>query len=430
MEAWMSRLKEKLAAKIPGLREELQSVLKEYGHKIVSEVSLQQMFGGMRGVKSMICDTSLVDPYRGLLIRGRSILELVDRLPEEIFFLLLLDELPDKEDLKELQKDMNQHGPLPDFVWKAQKALPLDTHPMVRFSTGILMLERESQFRKRYDEGMKKTEYWEPALDDSIHLLSMLPQLAAGIYRIHTGKGDPILPDPNLDWASNYAHMLGFNDHNGEFADLMRLYFVLHSDHEGGNVSAFATHVVGSALSDPYYSVSSGMNGLAGPLHGLANQECLAFVCGIRDKYKGVPSDEQLKEYCWENLNNGKVIPGYGHAVLRETDPRFIACHDFGMKHCKDSELFRIVDRLYQVVPEILKEQGKAKNPYPNVDAGSGSLLYHYGLKEYDYYTVLFGVSRAMGMLSQFVLSRAMGAPIFRPKSVGTEWIKTTLGAE
>lgn len=426
----MSRLKKKLAAKIPSLREEIQSLLKEYGHKHVAEVTLQQMFGGMRGVKSMICDTSLVDPYRGLLIRGRSILDLVDRLPEEIFYLLLMDELPDEEDLKELQKSLNDHGPLPDFVWKAQKELPSDTHPMVRFSIGIMMLERESRFRKRYDEGMKKSDYWEPTLDDSIHMLSMLPQLAAGIYRIHSGKGDPIQPDPSLDWSSNYAHMLGLGNHNGEFADLMRLYLVLHSDHEGGNVSAFTTHVVGSALSDPYYAVSAGMNGLAGPLHGLANQECLAFVFDIHKKYSGVPGDDQLSEYCWETLNSGKVIPGYGHAVLRETDPRFIAFHDFGKKHCMESDLFRIVDRLYEIVPAILKEQGKAKNPYPNVDACSGSLLYHYGLKEFDYYTVLFGVSRAMGMLSQLVLNRALGSPIFRPKSVGTEWVKSTLGAE
>ncbi len=422
----MTRLKEKLGAKIPVLREEIQSLLKEHGQKQISEVSLQQMFGGMRGVKSMICDTSLVDPVRGLLIRGRPILDLVDREPEEIFHLLLLDELPDKEDLEELQATMNGHGPLPEFVWKVQKTLAPDTHPMARLSIGIMMLERESRFRRLLEEGLKKTDYWEATLDDAMHLLSMLPELAAGIYRIHTGKGDPIPPNPKLGWADNYAFMLGLENASDEFSDLMRLYLVLHSDHEGGNVSAFTTHVVGSALSDPYYAVSAGLNGLAGPLHGLANQECLHFVIEIREKYNGVPSDEQLTEYCWETLNSGTVIPGYGHAVLRETDPRFTALHNFGTAHCPGAELFRIVDRLYNLVPEILKQQGKAKNPYPNVDAVSGSLLHHYGLCEYDYYTVLFGVSRAMGMLSQLVLNRALGSPIFRPKSVGTEWIKNT----
>jgi citrate synthase len=422
----MKKLKEKLSAKIVDYRNEMQSLLAEHGQKVVSEVTFQQLFGGMRGVKSMICDTSLVDPIKGLLIRGRPVLELADRLPEEIFFLLLLGELPSKEDLEDFHGLCADLDGVPEYVWKMLRNLPPDTHPMVMLSMGIISLERESHFRKRYDQGMKKTDYWEPTLEDAVRLLSVLPELAAGIYRIHTGKSDMIPPKKGLDWGGNYAHMLGIPDPNGEFADLMRLYLVVHSDHEGGNVSAFATHVVGSALSDAYYAVSAGLNGLAGPLHGLANQECLRFVLDIRKKFNGVPTDEQLKNFCWEKLNSGQVIPGYGHAVLRETDPRFIAMHQFGMKHCSQSEPFSIVSRMYAVVPDVLKQHGKAKNPYPNVDAGSGSLFYHYGLREFDYYTVLFGVSRAMGMLSQLILNRALGSPIFRPKSIGTDSLKSS----
>jgi citrate synthase len=430
MEAIMSKLKEKLAAQIPKLRNELQQLLQEHGQKVVSEVTFQQLFGGMRSVRAMICDTSFVDPIKGLIIRGHPILELAGRLPEEIFHLLLVGELPDNEELKDLQKTLIDHEQVPEYVWEGMKCAPKDTHPMTSLSIGIMLLQRKSQFFKRYHEGMKKTDYWEPALDDAICLLALLPELAAGIYRIHTGKGDPIPPRKNLDWGGNYAYMLGIPDPKGEFADLMRLYLTLHSDHEGGNVSAFTTHVVGSALSDPYLAVSAGINGLAGPLHGLASQECLDFVLEIQKRYQGVPTDKQLEDFTWETLNNGQVIPGYGHAVLRETDPRFTAFLNFGHKHCRDSEPFRIVDRLFAVVPEVLKKHGKAKNPYPNVDAISGSLLYHYGLKEFDYYTVLFGVSRAMGMLSQLVLNRAVGSPIFRPKSVGLDWVKKTVGAQ
>ena len=424
----MSRLKKKLAAIIPKLRDDIHQLLKEHGDQVISEVTLQQLFGGMRGVKSMICDTSFVDPDKGLIIRGRSILELADRLPEEIFYLLLVGELPTKEELDDLHKELKSLPHVPAYVWDGMKQMPADTHPMVRLSMGILCLEKQSQFRKRYDEGMAKTDYWEAALDDAMLMLAQVPELAAGIYRIHTGKGEPIPSDPKLDMGANYARMLGLPDPKGEFADLMRLYLTLHSDHEGGNVSAFTTHVVGSALSDPFYAVSAGLNGLAGPLHGLANQECLAFVMHIHDKYQGVPSDEKLRAFCWETLNSGKVIPGYGHAVLRQTDPRFTAFLNFGKKHCAKDEIFRIVDRLFEVVPGVLIEHGKAKNPYPNVDAGSGSLLYHYGLTEFDYYTVLFGVSRIMGMLSQLILNRALGAPIFRPKSVGTDWVMKQVG--
>ncbi|MEA1996632.1 MAG: citrate (Si)-synthase [Gemmatimonadota bacterium] len=424
----MSILKEKLAAQIPQLREDLKKLIVENGDKVISDVTLQQMFGGMRGVKSLLCDTSFVDPDKGLIIRGIPILEIADRLPEEIFYLLLLGELPGKEELEDLQESLKSKAGLPDYVWEVQKTVPKDTHPMVRLSIGIMCLEKESVFLKSYNEGMKKTQYWEPALEDAINLLGVLPELAAGIYRIYTGRGEPIAPRKDLDWGGNYAYMLGLDDPKGEFADLMRLYLTLHSDHEGGNVSALTTHVVGSALSDAYYAVSAGLNGLAGPLHGLANQECLGFVLGIHEKYSGVPSDDELVQFCWDTLNGGKVIPGYGHAVLRQTDPRFTAFNNFGKKYCSDSEIFQIVDRLFTLVPDVLKKHGKAKNPYPNVDAGSGSLLYHYGMNEFAYYTVLFGVSRAMGMLSQLVLNRAIGAPIFRPKSVGTDWVKATLG--
>ena len=237
-------------------------------------------------------------------------------------------------------------------------------------------------------------------------------------------KGERLDPDLSLDWSGNFVHLMGMSDKGKDFQRLMQLYFMLHCDHEGGNVSAFAAHTVASALSDPFYSVSAGLNGLAGPLHGLANQECLKFVLEIHDHFSGAPSEEQLREFCWNRLNAGQVIPGYGHAVLRCPDPRFTAFIDFGKKHIQDDEIFSIVSSLFNVAPDVLTEQGKAKNPWPNVDAASGSLLYYYGLKEFNFYTVLFSISRAMGMIAQMVWERALGIPITRPKSVTTDWIK------
>ncbi len=425
----MAALKEKLAEQIPALRNDIKALVTEHGTKVISEVTVTQAFGGMRGVKALICDTSLVEPDRGLIIRGMPIADLTDRLPEEIFYLLCTGELPDKAALADLQKEFTRRSRVPKYVWDVLKAMPPDSHPMAMLGTAILVMQKESAFKKQYDAGMKKTEYWVPALEDSLDLLARLPAVGAGIYRIRFKKGDLIGPDKKLDWGANYAHMLGVDDPKGEFANLMRLYLVLHSDHEGGNVSAHVCHTVASALSDVYYAVSAGLNGLAGPLHGLANQECLKFVLAINDKYNGVPSAEQLTEFCWSTLNSGQVIPGYGHAVLRVTDPRFTAFHAFGKRVCGDDPVFQIVARMFEVVPDILKEQGKAKDPYPNVDAGSGALLYHFGVTEFDYYTVLFGISRALGMCSQMIVNRALGAPIERPKSVGTTWVKEQVGA-
>jgi citrate synthase len=425
----MGKLKDKLASQVPALRSEMQALVKQHGEKVISEVTISQAFGGMRGVKGMICDTSVVNPDTGLVIRGIPIGKLASRLPEEIFYLLLTGELPDAESLADLQDDLRRRAEVPGYVWDVLKAMPADSHPMAMFSTAILVMERESVFRRQYAEGMRKEAYWEAALEDSLQLIAKLPAIAAGIYRMHTRKGDRIPSNPKLDWAADYAHMLGIPDPTGEFANLMRLYMTLHCDHEGGNVSAFTCHTVGSALSDPYYAVSAGMNGLAGPLHGLANQECLGFVLEMRERFQGVPTDEQLRTFSWDRLKSGQVIPGYGHAVLRITDPRFTAFHEFGERVCADDEVFRIVAAIFRVVPDVLKEQGKAKDPWPNVDAISGSLLYHFGLKEFEYYTVLFGVSRALGMCSQLIINRALGTPITRPKSVSTAWLKSQVAA-
>jgi citrate synthase len=265
-------------------------------------------------------------------------------------------------------------------------------------------------------------EYWDPMFEDVMNLLAKLPRIAAYIYRRSYKNNDHVPADPNLDWGGNLAHMVGSDD--DKFKELMRLYLVIHSDHEGGNVSAHTTHLVGSALSDAYYSLSAGMDGLAGPLHGLANQEVLRWIMEVMDDLGGVPNKEQLKKYLWDTLKAGKVIPGYGHAVLRQTDPRYMAQREFALKHLPDDEIFQVVSAIYEVTPDILKEHGKAKNPWPNVDAHSGCLLLHYGIKEYDFYTVFFGVSRAIGVLSSLVWDRALGLPIERPKTVTTDWIE------
>ncbi len=419
----MATLQEELSGLLPKWQQEIRQLIKEYGDKVISEVAVRQAYGGMRGVKGLICDTSLVEPDKGLIIRGIPILDLVDKLPEEIFFLLLTGELPDKDALSALQKGLKDREEVPSYVWDVLNAMG-DSHPMTMFSTAILVMQRDSVFAKQYREGLSKKEYWKPVLEDSLRLIAKLPVVAAYIYRKRFDKGPRIESKSDLDWAGNFAHMLGVDDPNGEFANMMRLYLTLHSDHEGGNVSAHTCHCVGSALSDPFYAVSAGLDGLAGPLHGLANQECLRFVLALKKRYNGVPTKKQLIDFAWETLNSGKVIPGYGHAVLRVTDPRFAAFHNFGLRVCPDDEVFKIVDLLFNTVPDVLKEHGKAKDPYPNVDAGSGSLLYHFGITEFDYYTVLFGVSRALGMLSQLIISRGLGEAIERPKSVGTDWVK------
>jgi citrate synthase len=222
--------------------------------------------------------------------------------------------------------------------------------------------------------------------------------------------------------------MLGFED--SYFKSLMRLYLTIHADHEGGNASAHTTHVVGSTLSDAYLSLAAGINALAGPLHGLANQEVIKWIFEMVEELGTTrPTGDQIADYVKKTLSEGKVVPGYGHAVLRRPDPRFIAQMNFAKKYIASDDIVEIVWKIFDVVPPILQSLGKIKNPWPNVDAHSGALLVHYGLKEYSYYTVLFGVSRALGVLSALCWSRALGFPLERPKSVTTSWVKDFLSA-
>jgi len=421
----MSLLINKLCDKIPDWRYEAKQIIDEKGDSIINNVTVQQVYGGMRGIKGLVCDTSAVSADKGLIIRGIPLLEITHILPEEVFFLLLTGEIPDEKELKDLQSQLTELAEVPTYVWDVLNAMPDDSHPMAMFNTAILVMEKESVFHKKYDEGLQKQDCWKAILEDAISLVAKLPAIGAGVYRTRFNKGELISPDENMDWGANFAHMLGIPDPDGILKKLMRLYLMLHCDHEGGNVSAFSGLTVASALSDPYYAVSAGLNGLAGPLHGLANQECLKFVLEIKDHFNGSPSKDELTQFVWERLNSGRVIPGYGHAVLRCPDPRFTAFINFGKENIKGDPVFDIVQNLFDVVPSVLKEQGKAKNPWPNVDAASGSLLHHFGMTEFSFYTVLFSISRAMGMVSQMVINRALAIPITRPKSVTYDWLKS-----
>jgi citrate synthase len=428
-------LKDTFQSKIAPMQERVKSLVKEHGDKVISEVTVQQAYGGMRGVKCIVTETSALDPFEGIRFRGFNIPQLQEKLPkapggeeplpEGLFWLLLTGDLPTEDNVQEVTEEWRKRGELPDYLIKIMDAVPNDTHPMTQFVTAISSLQKDSVFAARYREGMKKTEYWDPTFEDVYNLTAKLPAIAAYIYR-KSYKGNNHIPaDPTLDWGGNLAHMMGVE--NPLFKELMRLYLVIHSDHEGGNVSAHTTHLVGSALSDAYYSLAAGMCGLAGPLHGLANQEVLRWIMEVKDDLGGVPTKEDLIKYLWDTLNSGKVIPGYGHAVLRKTDPRYMAQREFGLKHCPDDEIFQVVSGIYEVAPDILREHGKAKNPWPNVDAHSGCLLVHYGVTEYDFYTVLFGASRALGVLSSLIWDRVLGLPIERPKTITTDWMEETV---
>ncbi len=432
----MGYIKDTFKAKADKANIEIKDLLKEHGDKKIGEVTLAQVYQGMRGITGLVTETSLLDAQDGIRFRGYSIPELQQKLPkapggneplpEGLFYLMLVGELPTEEDVNHVTSVWQRRSHVPNHVFATIDALPIGTHPMTMFVTGVMALQTESNFSRRYKEGMNKKDYWEATFDDSMDLIARLPRIAAYVYRRKYKNNDHIQPNGLLDWSGNLAHMMGYDDEG--FKELMRLYMTIHADHEGGNVSAHTTHLVGSALSDPYLSYAAGMNGLAGPLHGLANQEVIKWIFEMRESLgTECPTSEQLTQYVKDTLAAGKVVPGYGHAVLRKTDPRFTAQMEFGKKWMPEDKLVQTVWNIYETVPPILQSLGKIKNPWPNVDAHSGALLVHYGMVEYEFYTVLFAVSRAVGVLASLCWDRALGFPLERPKSVTTDAVKLWL---
>lgn len=435
----MDPLKQKFNEKASILREEIRGMLQEHGDKKIDEVKLKQVYGGARGIKMMIWETSQLDAVKGISFRGHYIPELRELLPkgpdgkeprpEGLFWLMLVGEIPTEEEVHWLTQQWTRRSNVPEHTFRLLDSLPPTTHPMTQFVAAITSMQTESCFARRYDEGINKTDYWDPTYEDTMNLIARLPRVAAYIYRRTYYGNDHIAPDISQDWGGNFAHMLGIEKR--DFKSLMRLYLTIHADHEGGNASAHATHLVGSTLSDAYLSLAGGMAALAGPLHGLANQEVIKWIFSMLDALGTTqPTKDQIAEYVNSTLAAGQVIPGYGHAVLREPDPRFMALKRFAETNIEDDDIVNVVWKVFEVVPPILQNLGKVKNPWPNVDAHSGALLVHYDLKEYEFYTVLFGVSRALGVLSSLCWARALGFPLERPKSVTTNWVKGFLAKE
>jgi citrate synthase len=435
----MDPLKQKFKEKSSELKAQIKALLKEHGNTKVDEVILSQVFGGMRGVKSMIWEPSQLDPIDGIRFRGYSIPELREKLPkapgdneplpEGLFWLMLVGEIPTSEEAKWLTDQWISRSIVPEHTFKILDSFPVDTHPMTQFIAAIASMQTGSVFSQRYSRGIRKSEFWDATYEDAMNLIAKLPRVAAYIYRRTYHNSRHITPDISMDWGANFAHMLGMEGH--DFKSFLRLYLTIHADHEGGNASAHATHLVGSTLSDAYFSMAGGMSALAGPLHGLANQEVIKWIFRMLDTLgTRRPTKEQISDYVNSTLASGQVIPGYGHAVLRQPDPRFKEQKRFAEEYIHDSDVINVVWKCFEVIPPILKKLGKVKNPWPNVDAHSGAILVHYGLTHYSFYTVLFGVSRALGVLSQLCWSRALGFPLERPKSVTTEWVNEFLAKE
>lgn len=427
------KFKEKLREKIAIHSERTAKLLKDHGDAKVGDITISQVIGGMRGLKVLVTDISYLDPFEGIRYRGYTVEEVLQKLPkpknaqmpydEGQFYLLMTGDIPTQEEVEEVVDLFKEHRKVPQYVYKVLDAMPQTARPDAMLAVALDTMQQESLFAKAYAENkITKKNAWEFMFEDVIRLLPKIPMIVAYIYRLKYKNNKQIPENPDLDFGGNFAHMMGIDK---PYDDFSRLYFILLSDHESGNVSAHTTHLVASALADAYYSWAAGINGLSGPLHGGATQEALRWFKELLAKLNKVPTKEELEQFCWDTLNAGQVIPGYGHAVLRKTDPRFVAQLEFGKEHLPNDPLFQLVSLLYEVAPDVLTKHGKAKNPWPNCDNITGTIQAYYGVDQYEFYPALFDISRSMGVLSNITWDRALGYPIERPKSITTAMLES-----
>jgi citrate synthase len=374
---------------------------------VLFEIRESHLNTGLRGVPVGTCRTSAVSQDQGVSYCGYPVAELAGLPSESVIHLLFQKRLPDAKEAEAFAADLRRRAEVPQKVLDLIAQLPREGHPMEWFVSGLVFL------------GMTgKTGDWR---EDALNCIARVNAVTAAIFRVREGWGEPIPPRTDLSYAENFAHMLGVPNAHAQLGELLRTFHVLHMDHGGGNLSTFTGKAVASGHADVYVSLAAAMAALYGPLHGRANQETLRFVREV-----GSADPVKVEAFVRDRLAKGGKVFGYGHAVLRKEDPRAKIQYAFGRRHFADDPLVRTVLTLRDVVPPILKEHEKIANPYPNVDAVSGSLLHAAGLTDDDYYTVLFGWSRVVGIGAQIVDERTLlrggkGVPIYRPRFIGED---------
>ena len=375
-------------------------------NKVLLEVTEKHLNTGLRGIPVGTCRTSFVTPTEGVHYCGYPITELATFEPEDIVYLLFNKELPTAEQSVAIRQDLASRAALPGDLESVLKTLPKFGHPMDWLSVGIHTLGM-----------LETTNDWK---EDALNLIARMPRLMGLIFRIREGREQDIpADDTSLSMVERFVRTLDLHDTDPvKMSQIISTYLVLHMDHGGGNLSTFVGKATASSKATVYSSMAGAMNALSGPLHGRANQSCLEFVLKV-----GTSDPVEVEAFVRAELKANRPIFGFGHAVLRTEDPRATVQFKLGSEICPEDENFKIITTLREVVPRVLSENPKIRNPNANVDIASGALLHHAGLTDPTYYTTFFGWARVAGIGAQIVDERSVfrngkGTPIYRPKYI------------
>lgn len=378
--------------------------------EVLFEIKEENLETGLRGYPIGYCTTSTVDPTKGLFYGGKSVESLAYKKPLEVVYLLYYGKEGTPNEVQAFKDDLYKRSRCKPELLQAIQKLPRTGHPMKLFSSAVLlagMFESTGDYR-----------------EDCLNLIAKIPSIAATTINFHAGFGGCKPFNPHLGYMENFTEMLNVPSADPvKLQEAFKLFDVLHFDHGGGNLSTFVGKAVASGLEDMYGSMAAALCALAGPRHGKANQECLEFIQELIAEVGENASESEVQAVLEKRLANNQLIYGFGHAVLRIEDPRAAVIFDYINKHFPDNPLVKMCTMLRHVAPEILKKNPKISNPYPNVDLVSGTLLVASGFPYPEYFTLLFGMSRTVGIAIQIVYERCearegKGTPIVRPKYI------------
>lgn len=378
--------------------------------EVLFEVTKDNLETGLRGYPCGYCTTSFVDPVKGVTYVGKPVDEIVDWGPEKIIYLLYTGHEGTEQELKKFKAELKKRSKCSPEMLKHIRMLPRKGHPMKLLCAAMLIAGMY--------EG--KNDYKE----DCLNIVAKMPEIVATVINYHAGWGDTPPSKPELGYMENFAQMLNVPNRNlTKLTEVFKLFNVLHYDHGGGNLSTFVGKATASGLADMYDSLVSALAALAGPRHGKANQDCLEFVENVLEELGPDTTKHKVEELLRKKLADNELIFGFGHAVLRVEDPRATVFYDYAQKHYLNNPLVKITSLLRVVGPKVLKENPKISDPYPNVDAISGTVLAAAGFPYPQYFTILFGLSRVVGIAFQIVYERCeardgKGTPIVRPKYI------------
>jgi citrate synthase len=403
---------DKAIRKIEELNRELyhQISIKQPRSTYCITITSKELKTGLRNVPLFITNSSHVDPELGVFYGGRHITTLRNNSVEEVLFLLekgTLDEPRELSDYKKettaYQKKLQEVAQIQIPPFRVAQSENTEADPMDLLIATFISLPK-IKFRTFEEE--------------AIFFKAHMPFIIASIINTHAGWGKTPPYDPSLNLIENFVHMLQFPEkatmspnEQERFVDFLRLFFILHLDHGGGNLSTTVAKFVASGKPPLKATLAAVAIALNAPLHGGANRSAFEMV------QKASECDDIIA-FIDQFLDKNPVLPGFGHAVLK-FDPRWEMLADYSLQYFSNHPLIKATLAIHDAAPAILeKRKPNMRNKTPNIDLISQAALQAAGFKYPEYSTILFFAARVYGILIQIELDRKLNLPLYRPASI------------